>query len=204
MVYLGLNSVKDIITTFSIIDDINWTDYQVKAFDDIFHHSTLVNEFVQYIYSLLPGTIKFEPFPAVGITHDIGKLIILQYYPERYETTKINQEKNQEMSFYESELDLGYRDKTHCEIGAYFLNWWNFPEVIVESALFHHNTENATEQYQALIKAINYTDNIINYLLQHADNEDVDSTLLQFENIDTQKLEKIISKIKQEVFCTVA
>ncbi len=101
-------------------------------------------------------------FSSIGITLDIGKIIILQYFPERYLTTTSKIDNH--TSFYESEVKLGYENITHCEIGAYFLDLWNLPSILIEAALFHAKPNIGSDRYLEISDIIFFLGRLIDFL----------------------------------------
>ena len=140
-----------------------------------------------------------EQTRSVGLTHDIGKIILLQFYPDRYQEIIDNQRKNPGISFYESELDLGLHENTHAEIGAYFLDWWNLPEIIVEVALFHHAPEKASEHYKEIVDISHFTDKLINYVWRMRKEQELDLSHFQNGNLSEFELNNISSEIKADM-----
>ncbi len=199
MVYIGLNPVKDIVLTLSLTSEMDWDEKQSRLLQDIFDHSTLVNRYVPKLYNTISDAIKFKPFPAVGITHDIGKIILLQYYPDRYINTLKYQDAHPQFTFYDCELALGYEYMTHTEIGAYFLDWWNLPEMIMEVALFHHRPDQASESFKLLVEMASLTDRLVNFITRLAPDEKVDPDLFEHPQISRPVLEKIALSIKEDL-----
>jgi HD-like signal output (HDOD) protein len=78
--------------------------------------------------------ITGEAFIA-GLMHDIGFLVIIEYFKADF--LKIAQlHEHAQLSHLEAEdLILG---STHAEIGAWIAEKWNFPDNIVESIRNHH------------------------------------------------------------------
>lgn len=199
MVYLGLNSVKDILLAISLTNQMDWNAAQREFLQEIFRHSSLVNRYIPKIYQLCFDTRLNEQYRSVGLTHDIGKIILLQYYPDRYELTLSNQKRNAGMTFYESEQDLGFKDNTHTEIGAYFLDWWNLPEAIVEVALFHHMPESSSDHYREILNIAIFTDKLINMLLNDCAEKEIDLYRLKHEKLSKKQVEELILEIKEEL-----
>ena len=85
---------------------------------------------------------------------------MLQYFPGQFRKILNYQKKNPEVDFYRSELELGFEGQTHAEIGAYFLNYWNFPEASVFTALFHHSIEEFSEPYKDVLEIFSVVNEI--------------------------------------------
>lgn len=147
-IYLGLDTIKNIVFTVSLTHNKRLSKEQMGYLEKIIYHSVQVNATFQKMYKTHTGQPLPEQFSTIGITHDIGKIIMLQYLPMRYSKIEKYQSKNPEIGFYRSEVELGFKGVTHAEIGAYFLNLWNFPEASVFTALFHHSTEDFPMQYK--------------------------------------------------------
>jgi HD-like signal output (HDOD) protein len=135
---LGLKFVKDIVFAVSLIEKMKWNPTQVRHLERIFLHSSLVSFAVKVVYETAFGKKIDDRYASAGVTHDIGRVILLQYFTDRYEEVLAHQRANPEKNFEACEIEMGYAGMTHCEIGAYFLNWWNLPDANIRLALFHH------------------------------------------------------------------
>ncbi|MCP4218544.1 MAG: HDOD domain-containing protein [bacterium] len=151
-IYLGLGTIKNIVFAVSLSSVKNLSYSKRKALERIISHSLQVNRSFQKLYMEKTGEKLPEQYSSVGITHDIGKVIMMQYMPQRFKKIVKYREKNPDIDFYRSEIELGYERNTHAEIGAYFLNMWNFPEASVFTALFHHSFEEFSGPYQQLLE----------------------------------------------------
>ena len=196
--YLGLTLIKDIVLTISVTTNMSWTKYQLDQIQDIFHHSSMVNKFIPKLYNIRYSNKK-KQFPSVGLTHDIGKIILLQYFPERYKKIMEMMKENPDMSFYSCELALGFRENTHSEIGAYFLNWWNLPEIITEVALFHHNPEKCGENYKTFLEISALVNNLVNYLIANIDKEDIDISRFHLNYLSNESIATIADDIRRDI-----
>jgi HD-like signal output (HDOD) protein len=150
-IYLGLGTIKNIVFTVSLSSLRKMTTSQKNHLEKIIYHSVQVNQNFLKLYETQKGEKISDQYATIGITHDVGKIIMLQYLPQRFEKIIKYQKKNPDIGFYRSELELGYEGQTHAEIGAYFLNLWNFPESSVYTALFHHSTEDFAEPYKEIL-----------------------------------------------------
>ncbi|MHC4942869.1 MAG: HDOD domain-containing protein [Planctomycetota bacterium] len=171
---LGLNAVKDIIFTFSFISELDWQPDQLEKLQNIIRHSILVNKFMKKIYVIKHQNTLKQEYVSVGITHDIGKIVLLQYFKDRYQAILDYMETHPGTGFYESEVALGYKEQTHAEMGAYFLDMWHLPDFMVDVALYHHNGGKSGEPYAKVVKALRYTDRILESYENANDSGEVD------------------------------
>ncbi len=160
-VTLGLDTLHDILLTISVISSMRWDRKQLKTLQDIFTRSFIMNTHLPTLYNLKPGVISYRNFPSVGLTYDVGMIILLQFYPEHFKDVARVMDQIPGMHFYDAELSLGFEESSHQEIGAYFLDYWNLPEVFVETALFHHSPQSSSDQYRDIVEMTNYIETLI-------------------------------------------
>ena len=70
-----------------------------------------------------------------GTLHDLGKLIIVNEYPEEYARMRL-MAKGEGMSEYLAEKEI--LGATHAEVAAYLLGLWGFTDSVVEAVAYHH------------------------------------------------------------------
>lgn len=155
-IYLGLETIKNIVFTVSLSSIKRLNTEQNRYLERVIYHSLKVNQNFQRFYKLELGKEVPVNYTSIGITHDIGKIIMLQYMPDRFQKIVKYQKKNSDIGFYRCELELGFKGCTHAEIGAYFLDLWNFPEVSIYTALFHHTPEDTFDAYRELMDIFSF------------------------------------------------
>jgi HD-like signal output (HDOD) protein len=189
-VYLGVGALKDIVLTAYFIDRQHWAPEQIDHLKEIFLHSYLVNRYIPIIFKTLFGQALAKGEASLGIVHDIGKIILLQHFPERFQAIV---EKADPGKFYQQELALGYEGCTHAEIGAFFLDWWNLPALMVETALFHHTPDRAEADghQRMLFKLLHYTDRLVSYVWSQRGEKAVDMSPFYIKNIEGPVIHKI-------------
>lgn len=153
---LGLNTVKTLIFTSTFMEEDHLSQWQQKTTNKMMTDLIHVNRVYALLYKHITDENLPDAYSSFGLIYNIGKIIILNYFPERHLKIMEYIEKN-EVGYYNAEIELGYVGETHQEIGAYFLDLWNFSKANVEVALFHHDNERASEEYreafQILIKS---------------------------------------------------
>lgn len=198
-VTLGLDTLQDILLTISIINTMKWKGTQTKSLQNIFLHALIMNSYLPKLYRYKPEYHYYKTFPSVGLTYDVGKIIILQYYSDRFKSIMDHLKSNPGMGFYEAELELGFYNITHQEIGAFFLDYWNLPEIFVETALYHHTPQNSSTQYRDIIELTNYIDNIIHSILSVQEIDSVDFNLFRQDFLPTDIVKETIISIYKKL-----
>jgi HD-like signal output (HDOD) protein len=199
IIHLGLNTVKDIVLTVSIANKAATKTELQQCLSSIFTHSSLVNQVIRKIYWIKKGNSLMDAYSSIGITHDIGKIIMIQYLPERFKTIRRHQSKNRGKSFYDSELELGFEKNTHSDIGAYFLSWWNLPTVNVEVAMYHHTPEKSVEQFEEIVSYAAFANDIVTYLEQHDGEGEFEFSRFENDLISIQDLEEIVNGLRSKL-----
>jgi HD-like signal output (HDOD) protein len=194
-VTLGLDTLHDILLTISVINPMKWSRRQRKPLQDILIHSFIMNQHLPILYNLKPGVIAYRNFPSVGLTFDVGKIILLQHYPDRFEAVLHAMIKCAGINFYEAELLLGFEESSHQEIGAYFLDYWNLPEVFIETALFHHCPEKSSDHYREIVAMSNYIEIIIESMSNRAEVSNETILELRKDFISEKTYQRMIESI---------
>jgi HD-like signal output (HDOD) protein len=157
-IYLGMETIKNVVFIASLSNMKKLTGMQFNYLERIVHHSLKVNQNFQRFYKSETGKKAPTEYSSIGLTHDVGKIIMLQHLPDRFKKIMKYQRKNPDISFYRSEIELGFEACTHSEIGAYFLDLWNFPETNIYTALYHHAPETAPGDYKNLLEILEMAD----------------------------------------------
>ena len=198
--YIGLKQIKSIVFTASLITNMSWSQEQKEHLKDILFHSGVVNHFIPKVYNSRTDVEKIKQFPAIGLTHDIGKIIILQYFPDLYLKIIKRMKDDPYLTFHKSELELGSHNVSHTEIGAYFLDWWNLPDILVEIALFHHTIEKSIGHWKKLLEVTNFVDDVVTFLINlKVRNDKIDLEKLHYNFLPEKKIEEIIAEIKKNI-----
>jgi putative nucleotidyltransferase with HDIG domain len=138
---LGIKTVKEIVlltATKKILNkDLN--AYQLEA-ESMWLHSLIVAELSARISIAKKTNIPRDLAFTSGLLHDIGKVILAQFFPVKMmEIKSALKESNRSFSSIEKEF-LGYN---HQEVGRKALEVWNFPEELKEVVSCHHDFEDS-------------------------------------------------------------
>jgi len=140
----------------------------VKAFKDIPKEITDMSSFLRH--SIACGIIsrilaanknipETEQMFVSGLLHDIGRLIIYQYFPDQAMTLLSLAATSDNLLYQQENSFLG---GSHTLIGKYLLKEWKLPLELENNIFFHHNPSAAHDPIKAAI--VHLADIMVNAL----------------------------------------
>lgn len=120
------------------------------------HHALVVASLARIIAEKHPR-LHVDPDTAytAGLLHDIGTLVLDQYFPECYAEVR-NRLVQDEAGLCHVEHDVLEID--HAEVGAILLKQWDLPPIIVEAVRWHHDPERAEWRFRPLAELVHLAD----------------------------------------------
>ncbi len=117
-----------------------------------------------------------------GILHDIGKLLLAEYFTLDYKKA-LGLAKNKEISVFKAEKEIF--GVTHAEAGAYLMGLWGLPEQIVQGIAFHHSPQSCDAETFESCGIVHVSDLMDHHDEHHPQGWD------QLEGLDEAYMEKI-------------
>jgi HD-like signal output (HDOD) protein len=154
VVYLGASLLKDLVLTTELLKGERWSEEQRAEVARIFHHSFAVNRVLPTVHQVLYQKTLDSRDTSAGIVHDIGKLVLLRSFPNRYGAAVAASVPGRLDAFHHAEIEAGHAGATHAEIGGWLLAFWNLPSHLAEVALFHHDPARAHPDNARLLQAV--------------------------------------------------
>lgn len=154
---LGIRTVKEIIllTASKTILHKDLKGYQIEA-EAMWLHSLIVAELSAKIANEKKLPIKRDLAFTSGLLHDIGKVILAQFFTEKF--MEIKQELSTSKSSF-TEIEKRIFGYDHQEVGKKALDAWNFPDELKEVIAYHHNPEKA-EKFPQLVSLVHIANQI--------------------------------------------
>ena len=151
---LGLTETTKLVLAFSLKQQLfafSWN--QQEHLETLWKHSVntavLAHLFVKE-YDIQTGGKEF----TAGLLHDIGKIVILQYFPDQFQMVKNN---ISSLGQRDIQAETQILETTHCEIGSLLAEKWSLPPDYVEVIKQHH-TVGAANIDPKMVSVIRFVD----------------------------------------------
>lgn len=149
IVVLGLNTVKNLALSTSIIGSLNKKKSQSLSMDMFWKHSICVGVTAKALaaYKKIPIGAQEEYFIA-GLLHDLGKIPLSNCFADGYKRA-IERVDLEECSLQHAEKAVFGFD--HCVTGNIIAEKWKLKEVVIAALKHHHDPENVADENQNLV-----------------------------------------------------
>jgi len=165
---VGSKHLHQMATTAAVLDLF---DSESGPAVTVLEHSAVVGAFCRYLgtHQGLPSEDLF----TAGVLHDIGKIMLLETFGERYHALFDQRLDHPETLFAIERAEYGF---DHGVLAAHVLKAWNIPEPIPKIVAWHHEPARAYEsstQNASMVQILRMAD-----LLAHAMFEGAERTVL--------------------------
>jgi HD-like signal output (HDOD) protein len=133
---LGIDILKALVLSLEIFSKFPLSGASRRELDSIFAHCTDVANYSRVIAHEISGRrdVANDAYMG-GMVHDVGKLIFLSNFNDRYLQVKEEAARTQR-DIHDLERETFGVD--HARLGAYLLGLWGLPEILVETVAYHH------------------------------------------------------------------
>ena len=143
---LGVNRVRSICI---VLDIVKWSSANPGALNhrEFWAHSAAVGLAAQYLghESPLCGPVDTSDLYMAGLLHDVGILVLDQFFPERFREV-LTVSGDFDLPLWKLEAMVLGMD--HGEIGGLLLGSWSLPKAITGLVTHHHHPATAPQQLQ--------------------------------------------------------
>ena len=133
---LGSDLLHDIVEKFHAFDEpCTLSPRQIER-NELWDHSARVAVFAKAIMVNQEHAQKqdIEDAYTAGLLHDVGKLIMVEYFGSRYSQLM---HKSRDKSLNLRDLEMQELGVTHAQVGAYLLGLWGLPDSIIDAVAGH-------------------------------------------------------------------
>jgi putative nucleotidyltransferase with HDIG domain len=135
--YLGLETLRNIILQIALVRMFNFEANKIPDFNPAtFWEHSIATAYFSGIMQKKMGLPQNENYYISGLLHDIGKVLIYQFYPQKFEDIVL-MEIEDEVPDYEAEKEILGVD--HAEIGGVLAEKWKFDKEILNTIQYHHS-----------------------------------------------------------------
>lgn len=196
---VGYNVIRSFTFCITLFDNLDWRNFGVEFNKTNFWlHSLAVGVISRQIANRFKLKNADDYFVA-GVVHDIGKVFMLQFMSNKFFKT-LEAASRYELSFYETEKNILELD--HTEIGAWAMEKWELPKLLVECTRDHHENCQTGNKFSPP-EVIALADNISKELKIGFSGDRIVSpnyTLLKLKyNIDNRWIDSIRLSVTREV-----
>lgn len=164
IVLLGINNVKNLALSFTILDSFKGqrTGQSFSA-DEFWTHSLGVGVVAKSlaVIKAVPSSAREEFFIA-GLLHDLGKLPLQSQFPTEYYQV-FDCARREENQLYRNEIiQLGL---DHCAVGRMIAMKWRLSLPLVDSLSHHHHLDQCSEknrEFVSIVSLANQWANVFN------------------------------------------
>lgn len=152
---LGTNIIKNIALSFVFASDLRGNKTDDFDFDSYWRNSVTAAVAAELLIQHLG--IKDEDIFVTALLHNIGMLVLAQQ--KRPEDTQLIKDRTMTAeSPFRSEPEPFNFD--HQQVGAVMVEEWGLPLRIAKPIAYHHNPENAPEQFKATAYLLHFADRL--------------------------------------------
>ncbi|MBW1850980.1 MAG: HDOD domain-containing protein [Deltaproteobacteria bacterium] len=137
---LGFNMVRSLALSIGVIESLpSGEDSTLFSREGLWVHSLAVATAMQELRKRFEKEDSNEHHFVVGLLHDIGKLVLDQFFTTLFQQALEEAHSHEKIELYVAERSIIGFD--HGEIGGMVLTRWKFPDLISTSIAVHHQTD---------------------------------------------------------------
>jgi putative nucleotidyltransferase with HDIG domain len=156
VIILGFNTIQHAVLSLSVMKSFALKKNLKRLnIQDFWHHSLAVAVISKYLADHADKPLSSNCFTA-GLLHDIGKIILAEYFPEHFEKIWLTSAESA-ISFVDAEKMV--TAVNHAEIGAYLAEKWLLPQPLADAIRHHHSAFSSDHRASAIIGMADYLAN---------------------------------------------
>lgn len=151
--FLGTEILRNLILQISVVRLFQFDDDELPEFsiNTFWEHSLGAAYFTGIIVKKL-SLPNSDNYYIGGLLHDIGKLLIFQFHPEKFKEIVLRQLNENLLDTEAEEQVLGL---AHFDIGAFLSDKWKFKKEILDSIRDHHKVHSSLSLHAAVVRISN-------------------------------------------------
>ncbi len=133
IVIIGFDALKEIVLTASFFHTFH-DARDVQSLQPLWEHSQSAAQIAKRL-AWIYGYSNLDEAYFGGLVHDVGKLVLQQYFPDQYRMIQeLIQKGSEEVDAEKATIGLN-----HAEIGGKVCDFWGFPGSLADAISHHHD-----------------------------------------------------------------
>ena len=180
---VGLRNIKNLLYTIGTIKNLMKSDKDQKILWDHAAQTAIYSYVLSCRFFRNEYNVISDAY-VCGLLHDIGKILFESAHPDTLNIfEQICTEKSIPFLFFEKII----AGANHGEIGALITTNWNFPTVITNAIRYHHNPNQAPEEFKKSVRLVYLANMITHYQNGTVSFRDFDTETLEVFNLNSEE-----------------
>lgn len=155
--YLGVRQIRQLALVTPIIEDFQrLTVRTVFPWREFWQHCIGVAIMTREVMSVVQAPLDEGDYVA-GLVHDLGWIVMAWSFPQHFAEIHRRRDLSEEQSLQVENEVLGM---DHTQLGGLYMQSHHLPELMIESAQFHHRPQDA-KQFQTIVAAVQIADLLV-------------------------------------------
>ena len=134
--YLGHETLKNIILQIALVSMFKFEHKKIPEFNPAaFWEHSIATAYFSNVMAKKLNLLHNENYYIGGLLHDIGKVLIYEFYPQKFEEIVLLMIEEEIPDYEAEEEELGI---DHAEIGGALAEKWKFEKEIINAIQYHH------------------------------------------------------------------
>jgi putative nucleotidyltransferase with HDIG domain len=140
---LGFNTINNVATKLQVFNSfIEHNTSEIASINGLWLHSLAVAMLSKRIaHNVSQYDIDVDLAFCAGLLHDIGRVVLLQLFPEDYLDLLAQIQHNPELNLVKAERQTFH--VTHTNTGLWLAEAWHLPAPILHTIAYHHHAHTA-------------------------------------------------------------
>lgn len=164
--FMGAEAISSVVLIAGVFEQFLKDEDPELGIRSIYDHCISVGATAgRWVGQLLKDRKRSEEATMAGMTHDIGKLILIRNYPEQW-ADAMKWAGEHKVLPHAGEREVF--DVTHAELGAALLSRWGVADNIVEAVAYHHHPSKSLTRDKNALFAV-HVSNVLSHKWQDQD-----------------------------------
>jgi len=190
LVSLGTDMIKTLVISESVFQTFNSFPHSASTDLRGFWKGSLTTAVIARDVARQMEYPHVEEAYLAGLLHNVGRLALLATAPKEYAFNFTARDDEDLCAVEQRTLQI-----THSEAGAWLIERWNLDSFLADSVLYHHEPVTRLEAAHPLIRIVRLS----HLLCCHEDQEQAIEEAARLCNLDSEKLEQIVSNAARQV-----